>query len=149
MRIYEEKLGKLLTLGRIFWIILGMGTLSVVERAVSGENQLYFSNIPFMLCSFIFCLKYPELPLKSRILKSLGSIGEKYSLGVYILHPIVRDLLKIFAGKIGISNQRMWNWCLPIIVIIFSIIMWWVWRSILTLGRVCKRRLSTVQSRNF
>ena len=139
LRIHEKKFMKLLTCKRIFWIVLGTGGLAVIERAVTGENQLYFSNIPFMVCSFMFCLKYPEVTVTSHILKSLSNIGEKYSLGVYILHPVIRDLLKIFVGKAGFNDNSIWNWCLPVLTVLFSIIIWWGWRIILTFLKRIKR----------
>ena len=131
LRIYEEKIRKLLTPGRSFAVILATGVASVAERAATGENQLYFSNIPFMLCCFVFCLNCPELPAKSRILKIFGRLGEKYSFGIYILHPIARDVLKIIADKAGFSDQSMWKWCLPIMAVMFSFMVWRVWRAVL------------------
>lgn len=143
MRIREEKIRKLLTPGRTLAIILATGALSVIERAVTGENQLYFSNIPFMTAGFIFCLNYPELPAKSYILRSFGRMGEKYSFGIYILHPIVRDVLKIIADKTGLSDQSVWGWCLPIMVVMFSLMLWWAWRTALTWGKLGGKRIFT------
>ena len=143
MRIREEKIRKLLTPGRTLAIILATGALSVIERAVTGENQLYFSNIPFMTAGFIFCLNYPELPAKSYILRSFGRMGEKYSFGIYILHPIVRDVLKIIADKTGFSDQSVWGWCLPIMVVMFSLMLWWAWRTALTWGKLGGKRIFT------
>ena len=129
LRMSEGIIVKLLTSRRIAICILGLGGLAVVERAVTGESQLYFSNIPFMICCFVFCLRYPDFPKDKILLKSIGSLGERDSFGVYILHPIVRDVLRIIAERIEISDRRIWVLCLPIIVIIFSILLWRVWRK--------------------
>ena len=132
IRIHENEIMKLLTDRRILAGILVTGLLAVGERAVTGENQLYFANIPFMVFGFIFCLKHPEgISEKGKgIFKYLARIGEEYSFGVYILHPVARDVLKMSAGTAGIQDKALWGWCLPILTIVFSILLWKLWRII-------------------
>ena len=115
-----------MTIGRFFWLIMGTGILTIVEVMLIGENQCCLSNILFMICGFIFALKYPE-GFKNGIMKCLDYIGEKYSLGIYILHPIVGEMISSIAGRVGFGGMAIWKWCFPISVIIFSMFMWKLW----------------------
>lgn len=129
IRIYEKKFIRFLTNRKCFLLIVSTGISSIVEVAIIGENQCCISNILFMVFCFMSCLRYPEYFKRNGIMKYLDHVGENYSLGVYILHPLAGELISTVAGIIGLSSMIIWKWCFPIIVVIFSIFIWKLWRA--------------------
>lgn len=57
----------------------------------------------------------------------LAKLGESFAFGVYILHPIVRDILRMIAKHCGFSQIAIWNWLLSIAVFVISIALYWIW----------------------
>lgn len=77
-------------------IILG-GLLTILERIVSGDIELYIGQIFVSIMLFIWCIKYPN-KLNFKILGFIG--GEIYML-MYVLHIIVLDnVYRIFHNNL-------------------------------------------------
>lgn len=129
IRINEKKLVQVLTDRNIIVILILSILLNVVERAATDASQFFISNVPFMICCFVYCLKYPQRCQNNRIVEILSVVGEKYSFGVYILHPIVRDILRMIADHFGITSMPVWNWILPILIFGTSIFVNLIFRK--------------------
>ena len=139
IRIYEKKFIRFLTSRRCFLLIGSTGISSIVEVAIIGGNQCCISNILFTVFCFMSCLKYPEYFKENGIMRYLDYVGENYSLGVYILHPLAGGLISTVAGIIGLSGMIIWKWSFPIIVVIFSMFIWKLWRAVINICRFQKR----------
>ena len=61
---------------------------------------------------------------------TLRYIGKNLSFGVYIFHPIIRDILKLLGVHFAVSNFYIWSWVLPILTIVITLICTEIWYKI-------------------
>lgn len=127
IKIRQQKLINMFDDKKIIAIIFLSIIVNLAERILTHASQLFISNIPFMFCAFIYCLKYPYKFKKKFIFDFMSNIGEKYSFGIYILHPIVRDIIGLLANKFSFSSSLLYSWTRPIWVILFSIVIYGIW----------------------
>lgn len=93
-------------------LICFFSIVSICESQYWADNY-YYSTIPLCLILFIM---FKGL-YKGRILKSLAKTGAKYSLGIYIIHPILIDVFCLC--KYGTSAMIM-N---PVSIFLLSLII--------------------------
>lgn len=127
IKINEEKMTRILTESTIITIIIMSVLLNLIERVLTNASQLFVSNIPFMIVCFVYCIKFPIIFQNNKLVKAISIIGEKCSFGVYILHPIIRDIFRMLAKYFGIASQPIWNWILPILVFASSVCVNLLW----------------------
>lgn len=101
--------------------IIGL-VLSIVERMIFKTNnmkqlELYLGTIIFVVNIFILAVKEPNLIN----IKFFNTIGEKYSLNIYIIHYLIINILTKVVGKI--INININYYILPILVFIISYII--------------------------
>jgi len=81
-------------------------------------SELYVFTIILALTIFLFGIKNPY----ALINKSLEKIGAKYSLYIYIYHPIIKDVITKVYTLMGISSKAF-LFMQPIIILILSLIV--------------------------
>ena len=104
-------------------VVLGM-LASCIEKYLLSSNdllELYVGSIISSVGLFLICIKKPKCKCKT-----MAYIGRKYSLGIYILHPLAGTLI---GRKMGDMYGFLW-WRSTIIILI-SIIVWRLVESIL------------------
>ncbi len=93
--------------------------LSIIERTIFklnniGQLEIYIGSVIFAISIFIFAVKEPDL-IK---IKFFATIGEKYSLNIYIIHYLIINILtKLLENKFNININK---YILPILVFIIS-----------------------------
>lgn len=132
IKINEHRLVQVLTDKKILAILIFSILLNLIERVLTEASQFFISNILFMFACFIYSIKNPTNFQNKKLAQVLSIIGEKYAFGVYILHPIVRDIFWMIAEYLGVAVQPIWNWILPILVFGMSI-------CIAMISSICKR----------
>lgn len=132
IRINEHRLVRGLKDKKILMILFSSILLNLIERVLTEASQFFISNILFMFACFIYSIKNPTNFQNKKLAQVLSIIGEKYAFGVYILHPIVRDIFWMIAEYLGVAVQPIWNWILPILVFGMSI-------CIAMISSICKR----------
>lgn len=95
--------------------------------------------IPYALGLFTLALKDSG----SSVCRSMEYIGDKLSLNIYILHPLVESVVRILCGKIlDIDIEgSVYLWCRPMIVLISTVFAAWV--VYLMMSRIRKRMTPT------
>lgn len=83
IRRYKIQLNKVF----VVMLICLFSISSICESQYCTDNY-YYSTIPL---SFILFIMFKEL-YRGRILSTIAKVGAKYSLGIYIIHPIVIDV---------------------------------------------------------
>lgn len=125
LRDNEELTGNNIIKERFLKTIVGLGILaSCIEKYLLSPNdllELYVGSIISSVGLFLICIKKPTC--KCEI---MAYIGRKYSLGIYILHPLVGAL-------IGQEMKGLYGflWWRTIIIILISIVIWSLATSIL------------------
>lgn len=93
--------------------------LCPIERELIGRDfGINIVTFPQVLCIFLFCIQNPSLGEKS----TLRVLGERYSLYVYVLHPLFWQLLERFYKLYGLKKMTMANYAMPPLCIMLSII---------------------------
>jgi len=100
------------------YIIMVISIIVILIESKFYLSELFLGNIFLSISIFTFCIKNPNI-FK---LKHLELIGEKYSLYIYILHPLLKDILNYGYEIIQITNNFM-LFIKPILLIIISIII--------------------------
>jgi hypothetical protein len=119
LRIYDEEIRKsnLLSKKNILMCILAGGLLSIVERFVFGDIQIFVGTTLMVVAIFSYCIKYPS-GLNSRI----EEIGNKLSLYVYITHVTVMEGLNFILTIACINTNPIIQWLRPVVVVIISLL---------------------------
>lgn len=98
-------------------IIITTTLLCWVERYIMGRDfGVNIVTIPQVFCLFLYAVNNPE--------KHKGvvqEIGKRYSMFVYILHPAIWHSLELVYEKIGISDNMVALYLLPIIVVVLTL----------------------------
>ncbi len=77
--------------------------LSMIKMTASGDR--YISSIFLSIAVFVFALSTEERePAPSKLLNALSIIGRKYSLWIYILHPIFVDAIGEIMKGFGVYS---------------------------------------------
>lgn len=93
--------------------------LITIERIITNASQLFVGNIFIAITLFLFSVKYPSFFKKRSFIET---IGEKYAFFVYVLHPIVRDVLyKTVLESVGLSTHVIITWTRPVVVFVICV----------------------------
>lgn len=96
----------------VVMLICLFSIVSICESQYCTDNY-YYSTIPL---SFVLFIMFKELH-KGKMLRSLAKTGAKYSLGIYIIHPILIDVF--CSCKYG-TNAMIMN---PVSIFLLSLII--------------------------
>ena len=125
LRDNEELAGNNIIKERFLKNIVVLGILaSCIEKYLLSPNdllELYVGSIISSVGLFLICIKKPKCKCKT-----MAYIGRKYSLGIYILHPLVGTLI----GR-KVEDMYGFLWWRSTIIILISIIVWRLVESIL------------------
>lgn len=119
IRINEDKLKAVDLKYYLYALPLAM-MLNLIERFITSGSQFFITNIPFVVACIVICLKCPKYNGGGAAV--LRYIGKNLSFGVYIFHPIIRDILRLVGMCFAISNLKIWSWTLPILTIMVTLI---------------------------
>lgn len=122
IRINQDKLREI-SKEKLLIIIMGCLGLNIFEGIFTEASQLFVANIPFMVACFSYCLKFPNPPVEKFPVRVLEKIGKNYSFGIYIIHPIVRDVLKQLYPIFNLNNMIVIKCTLPFLTIITSLFL--------------------------
>lgn len=104
---------------RKIYIILSLVSIIVsYSEALLLNNfkqELYIGIVCAVITIFCFGISYPEF-LKNSFVEKIGC---KYSLYIYIIHPIVGHIVNVICMKLNISE--LVNYAMPIVVYTLSI----------------------------
>lgn len=120
MRRNQEKICASLTM-RVCQICMITGTLlSVAEWFVFGRQEMFFGSILFVVGAFVYALHKPEAKQNSFI----TTIGDKYSLFVYIVHSSFISVLDRFAYKLLPEGGLLttYNYVKPLLIFTMAVI---------------------------
>lgn len=108
--------------------------LSVVEWFVFSRQELFFGSIIFVLSAFLYALHKPEAKQNSLI----TTIGDKYSLFVYIVHCSFISVLDRFAYKLLPEGGLLtiYNYVKPLLIFVIAVIGAYVFSRILNAWKV-------------
>lgn len=114
--INKYKLFKYISNKKLY-IIMFISTIVILVESTFYISELYFGNTVLAISLFTLCIKNPYI-LKVSILEK---IGENYSLLIYILHPLLKDILNYTYKILELTKNNIVLYIKPIILIIFSV----------------------------
>lgn len=119
MRIYEQKIknSKLLSKRNLMICMMVGGLLSILERLILGDIQIFIGTGLMVLAIFSYCIKYPD-----GINEQVEKIGKNLSMYVYIIHVSVMEAVNWLGKMTGIYDLAVFQWVRPIIVIMISLL---------------------------
>ncbi|MFQ9516397.1 MAG: acyltransferase family protein [Eubacterium sp.] len=110
---YEERVVNIFSNKKLLGFI-GVGlAISCIERLVV-PLELFWGTVAATFCIFVFAVRNPE----KKIVPVIADIGDKYSMPVYIFHPIVSGLIYYMKCAIGVENNVILAILNPIIVFV-------------------------------
>lgn len=83
-------------------VIMIISIIMLFIEAKLYISEMYIGNVIFAISVFIFSIKNPNIKLKI-----LEIIGDKYSLYMYILHPMLKDIINILYENIQLNSNLM------------------------------------------
>ena len=89
----------------------------IVEYLIFHASDYYIGTIITTFFVFLFTIKNPKLYVS----KILEFIGDKLSMYVYIFHMLGLYIINLIANLMNISNNIIFRWSRPILVIIFTL----------------------------
>ena len=110
----------------------------IVNDGSSKSREHYLSTFLLIITIFIFLIKNPLL-FKNSILEIIGS---KYSLEVYLIHPIFINIFSFINTKIGGAFSNFYEYIAPFIIFLSSISCAIIYANI-------KKIISTSKLRNL
>ena len=108
-------------------MLLVVGGYTFIMVAIMPGISYVVTCVGHIACAmgmFALALKKPT----NSVCKYVEYIGENLSMNIYILHNLVSHLLTNICGKVfGINiNGNTWLWCKPVIVLICTIFVSWI-----------------------
>lgn len=119
MRIYEQKIKncKLFSKRNLMICMMVGGLLSIAERLILGDIQIFIGISLMVLAIFSYCIKYPD-----GINEQIEKIGKNLSMYVYVIHVSVMEAVNGLGKMTGIYSLAAFQWVRPVIVIIISLL---------------------------
>lgn len=100
--------------------ILAISTiLCWVERYFMGRDfGVNIVTIPQVFCLFLYAVNNP-----TKHQGVIQEIGKRYSMFVYIIHPVVWHSLEMVYGKLGIAENLPALYIMPILVVVLTLLV--------------------------
>lgn len=119
IRIYEQKIknSELLSKRNLMICMIVGVLLSILERLILGDVQIFIGTSLMVLTIFSYCIKYPD-----GINGQVEKIGKNLSMYVYIIHVSVMEVVNWLGKVIGICDFAVFQWIRPVIVITVSLL---------------------------
>ncbi len=101
-------------------VIVCSTLLCVVERHLMGRDfGVNILSFPQVICIFVYAMNHAEKHKNSFVRK----LGSRCSMFVYILHPFVWHCLEFIYEKVGINEELVALYILPLLVLGTSILL--------------------------
>lgn len=118
MHRYQESIVHKFT-NRKLILIIGVGlVLSCIERYFVAI-ELYWGTVLVTVCIFIYAVKNQD----KKVIPFLSTIGEKYSMPIYILHPLISNLLYYVKCEFYLQDNMVLSILNPIIVLVLILLL--------------------------
>lgn len=115
---YEEKIVSRFTNKQlIIMMIIGL-IVSCMERFIV-PLELYWGTVLATICIFVVAIKNSE----KKVIPIISMIGAKYSMEIYILHPIVSGILYYLKCIGGIQNNKILLIFNPLLVYVTIVLL--------------------------
>lgn len=107
---------------------------SLIEKNIMTINNMtsnrifYISSPLIALFAFLTALKFP-CNNGGKISSFIFGAGMKYSLAIYIIHPVVRNLMSGICKKLGVVNN-VYTFIMPIAVFLVSMLIAFIYYKI-------------------
>ena len=120
IRRNREKLLARLSLKGCYVGMAAGALFSVAEWFVFGRQEMFFGSILFVIAAFVCALHKPEMKKNSFI----TTIGDKYSLFVYIVHCSFISVLDRFAYKLLPEGGLLtiYNYVKPLLIFAIAVV---------------------------
>ena len=104
--------------------------LTIAEYFILGNRLIYVGSIVLAFTALLYAVDYPK-----KEIKFLSTIGEKYSLIIYIIHWYFIDSYAIVLKYLNLQDNYFIQYIMPLIVILSSVFFAIIWQKIIrTLG---------------
>lgn len=119
MRLYEQRIKnvELFSKRNLVICMLVGAILSVLERLLLGDIQIFIGTFLLVFAVFAYCIKYPD-----GINGLFEKVGTSLSMYVYVIHVSVMESVNWLGKLIGIYETSVFQWMRPVIVIAISLL---------------------------
>jgi len=124
---YDDKIKVKFNNRQLLTIIIISIVTSVIENTYVGYLDLYISSIILAVSVFLFAIKNPTIIKENNI---FSKFGEKYSLGIYVTHTMIIDILREVLKNTNYNGNYIVSMVLPILIILLSILVNYIYYSI-------------------
>lgn len=119
-------------------ILLILSFLSVVEKSIlsligeSSTGDIYITSIMLVVTLFLYALYINDSTKKNRGKNVFAKIGNKYTLLIYIMHPIIIQLLKVVLGfESCICMKLFFSILVYVITLLLAVVVNFAWRTVI------------------
>ena len=126
--LFHKRIEKITTSERktaVWGMYIGVA-LTVVEYFILGNRLIYVGSVVLALAALFYAVDFPE-----KEIKFLSTIGEKYSLIIYIIHWYFIDIYAIVLKYLNLQENYFIQCMMPLIVIISSVSFGIIWQKII------------------
>lgn len=103
-------------------LLLAFTIVQIIEAFIFNGITYSISTIIITFIIFIVCIRHKHI-LKGSLINKFGSL----SLGVYIIHPMIIDMIYLLANKfklVNIEYNILWNLLLTPIIFLISLYLY-------------------------
>jgi surface polysaccharide O-acyltransferase-like enzyme len=108
----------------IIWIIIGSGLQIVEAKFLASQFGIPAYEHQFLIGTIPFAIGMAGLALSNFKLHGFSIFsrwGREYSLGIYLIHPLIIYILSISISAPGLISSPIWQITLPVTVLFLSI----------------------------
>lgn len=134
---YESKLVYRISNKKLIFLIFAGIAMSCFERLLV-VLELFTGTVIATTCMFIFAIKNPE----KKIIPIIETIGRKYSLIIYITHPIVNICIYQLGCVIGLGENKLFLFMKPVLIYVIIPCVAWIYENIM---RMIKNNITAVK----
>jgi surface polysaccharide O-acyltransferase-like enzyme len=109
----------------IVWIIIGSGLQIIEAKFLARQFGFSAYDHQFLIGTIPFAIGMAGLALSNFKLRGFSIFskwGREYSLGIYLIHPLIIYILSISISASGLINSAVWQVMLPLTVLLLSIL---------------------------
>lgn len=111
----------LISLSIVFAVTSVCEYVMLNSLGVSASKEMYISTVILAITLFCFVIKNP-LYNPNKFLVGICNYGKKYSLMIYIIHPMMVKILNPVVSHMGSAVQTLYNFTSPIIIFIGALV---------------------------
>ena len=126
--LFHKRIEKITTRERkktVWGMCIGVA-LTLVEYFILGNRLIYVGSVVLALTALFYAVDFPD-----KEIKFLSTIGEKYSLIIYIIHWYFIDIYAIVLKYINLQGNYFIQCMMPLIVILSSVTFGIIWQKII------------------